>query len=107
MKSVEEFCNDNNIVDSKNIEALLALSDYSRELIMLADFEQISKLIKYSLNNNALEAFSWIISVLEETYNINKIDDFSYEMGRTITNYDNIMKLLDVNYDVYANPTLL
>ena len=109
MERVEEFLENNKILDADNIDALLKLSDYVRDLIKIVEFSQISELIKYVIENKAFETLSWIFSILEETYenkdNSEGIADFLHDLGRKIENYDEIIEFLGVTDSVYDSTT--
>lgn len=77
---------------------MLELSDYTRKLTDSNDFENIKELIGYVLHNRLYEAFSWVTSTIQEAYekeeNQNKHNDFVFDIGKKIEDYDTFMSII-------------
>ena len=66
MKDVEEFLKDKNLTNIEYINDFLELSDYTRNLVLKKEYEKLSKLINYIVENGFFKALSWVISIIEE-----------------------------------------
>ena len=69
MKDVEEFLKDKNLTNIEYINDFLELSDYTRNLVLKKEYEKLSKLINYIVENGFFKALSWVISIIEENCN--------------------------------------
>ena len=99
MKDVEEFLKDKNLTNIEYINDFLELSDYTRNLVLKKEYEKLSKLINYIVENGFFEALSWVISIIEENCN----EDFLCDLGNKINNYDEFVSALKVEVDPYIS----
>lgn len=90
--------NNNNLKDSNEIDSLLELSKLIRELISQKEYDEINIMINYTLNNCYYEAFSWILLLLQETFESSDstLADFSCKLGNKIDNFDEFLRWLGV-----------
>jgi len=105
MKDVEEFLKDKNLSSTEYIDDFLKLSDYTRELVTEKEYIKINKLIKHILSSKSFEAFSWIISILQEKYSDKDnrdIEEFLCDLGKKIDNYNEFTNVLGVQTEPYA-----
>ena len=99
MKEIEEFLKGKNLSNVEYIEDFLELSDYTRKIIIQKEYKKLTKLINYILKNELFEAFSWIVSIIEETNN----EDFLCELGNKVDNYDEFVNVLKIEVDPYIS----
>lgn len=106
MEEIEEFLKYKNLSSTEFIDDFLELSDYTRKLIRKKEYKKINKLLKYILSNNYFEAFSWIISLLQEKHskeNNNDIEGLLLDLGGKIYNYNEFINVLGVNTEPYIS----
>ena len=99
MEEIEEFLKDKNLTNIECIDDFLELSDYTRNLVLKKEYEKLSKLINYIVENGFFEALSWVISIIEENCN----EDLLCNFGNKINNYDKFVNALKVEVDPYIS----
>lgn len=99
MEEVEEFFKEKNLTSTENIDDFLELSDFTRNLVLKKEYEKLSRLIKYIVENEFFEALSWVISIIEENCN----EEFSCDFGNMINNFDEFTNILKIEEDPYIS----
>lgn len=102
MGDLEKFLIKNNLQDPNDINALIETADLIRELIEEEQYDKINNVIKYTINKKYFEAFSWITDILQEEFSKKencKLKDFYCNIGRSIPNYDEFTKRLNVDFN--------
>ena len=103
MLILEEFIQNNNPQDSDDIDFLLEVADLARQLINEKKYSAISTLINYTIEKDYFEAFSWVLEILQEEYRKAEganLKDFECNIGRSIKNYDEFARRLEVDFNV-------
>ena len=92
----------NNISDLDELDSLLELASLVRNLINISQYSDLNAIIKYSIQNEHYEAFSWIMEIIQEEFLKAdcKIDDFECYLGKSIPNYDEFIQ----NLQIVMNP---
>ena len=100
MRSLEDLLNDNNLSDPGDIDALLELAEITRQMICGNRNSEIEILIQYTISNDYYEAFSWVMAVIQEEFDKKgncTLKDFICYIGKSIVNYDEFIKRLQVD----------
>ena len=103
---MDELLNKNNLADPDDIDALLELAEITRQAIYTEHYQDIERLIEYTVRSNCFEAFSWIMAALQEKYDKAdncRLKDFTCCIGRTIANYDEFIRRLQVDFKAIDN----
>lgn len=66
MNDVEKFIETNNLHDTEDIDSLLELASLVRELIGSRQYEEINKVLNYTISQGFYEGFSWAAGILQE-----------------------------------------
>ena len=105
MENLDTFIEKNNLKNEEDINMLLELSDHTKQLIKSRNCSDINKLILYTVQNSCYEAFSWIMALLQEELEKkdSALDSFECTIGKAISNYDEFIKRLQIDYDTLKN----
>ena len=105
MRSLEELVRENNLKDPEDIDALLELADITAGLIRDERYSDIEFLINYTVSNHNYEAFSWVMAALAEEFEKEccRLKDFTCFVGKSIENYDEFIKRLQVDLRAIGN----
>ena len=106
MEMLEQFMRRNNLRDEEDIDSLLEVADLTRELIGGNRYEEICRLINYTVENSFYEAFSWIMEILQEEFDKQDscaLDDFVCRLGKSIPDYDAFAERLQVDFRALKN----
>ena len=106
MEMLEQFMSRNNLRDEEDIDSLLEVADLARELIGGNRYEEICRLIDYTVENSFYEAFSWIMEILQEEFDKQDscaLDDFVCRLGKSIPDYDAFSEKLQVDFRALKN----
>lgn len=104
MRSVEDLIHENNLSDPGDLNALLELAEITRQGICAECYTDIELLIRYTISNDCYEAFSWVMAVLQEEFDKKdscRLKDFTCLIGRSIVNYDEFIKRLQVDLKAF------
>ena len=99
MEDVEGFLKEKNLTNTENIDDLLELSDFTRSLLLKKEYDKLSKLIQYIVENEFFEALSWVISIIEENCN----EEFTCDLGNKINNFDEFSNVFKIEVEPYIN----
>lgn len=108
MRPLEELLRDNNLKDPEDIGALLELAEITRRLIRDERYPDMERLISYAISNEFHEAFSWMMAVVQEEFEKKEnggLKDFSCFIGKSIANYDEFIRRLQVDLRASDNDT--
>ena len=105
MENLDTFIENNNLKNEEDIDMLLELSDYAKNLIKDRNYSDINKLILYIVQNSCYEAFAWIMALVQEELekNDSALDSFECTIGKAISDYDEFIKRLQIDYDTLKN----
>jgi hypothetical protein len=106
MRSLEELIQNNSFQDPDDIDSLLEAAEITRQLISCGLESELCRLIKYTVKNGCFEAFSRIMSILQEEFEQPEgtgMMDFSCELGRSIPHYNEFTRFLQVDFNVIGN----
>ncbi len=106
MKSLEELLKENNLADPDDIDALLELAEITSQMICTERYHYIEILIDYTIRSGYYEALSWIMASLQEDFDKTDhcaLKDFSCYIGRSIENYDEFIRRLQVDLKPIKN----
>lgn len=100
MQAVEDFIKNHDSVGPDDIDALLDAADLTRRLMESRDYSGMRTLIAFTVDKGLFEAFTWIVSILQEGFE--KTDDFgmdgfSCRLGNAIPDYDEFLARLQVD----------
>ena len=106
MKSLEELLRNNGLRDPDDIDSLLEAADVTRRLISDGAESGLCRLIRYTVDNSCLEAFCWIMALLQEA--LEKPDGagpqgFRCELGRSIPRFNDFSRRLSVDFNAVDN----
>lgn len=96
MNTLEKFLLNNDLQDSDNIDSLLELSSFVRQLIDDKQYIDISTIINYLISHSYYEAFSWTMEVLDESL----LEGIEVIIGKSIPDYDEFVDRLQVDFNV-------
>ena len=91
MDLLEKWIQDNQLQDPDDIDALLEAADLTRQLIQDRNYSGISRMIRYTVDHDYFECFTWVLDLLQEEFEKTKeydLDDFYCGIGRSIANFD-------------------
>ena len=106
MRSLEELLRENDLKDPENIDSLLELADITGQMIRDERYPDIELLINYTISNEYHEAFTWIMAALQEEFDKKEncgLKDFSCFIGKSIANYDEFIRRLQVDLQAIDN----
>ena len=106
MRTMDELFKKNNLKDPEDINALLELAEITEQLICAKQYSDLELLIQYTVNNDYYEAFNWIIAALQEELEKKencRLEDFTCFVGRSIANYNEFIKRLQVDLKAVDN----
>lgn len=106
MDLLEKWIQDNQLQDPDDIDALLEAADLTRQLIQDRNYSGISRMIRYTVDHDYFECFTWILDLLQEEFEKTKeydLDDFYCGIGRSIANYDEFAGRLQVDLNAQEN----
>ncbi len=100
MRSLEELFKENNLQDPEDIEALLELAEITGFLIRGEQYDDLERLINYTISNETYEAFSWVMAAIQEEFDKKescRLKDFTCFLGKSIANYSELISRLQVD----------
>ena len=106
MDLLEKWIQDNQLQDPDDIDALLEAADLTRQLIQDRNYSGISRMIRYTVDHDYFECFTWVLDLLQEEFEKTKeydLDDFYCGIGRSIANYDEFAGRLQVDLNAQEN----
>jgi len=105
MDILDNFLHSNNLQDPEDIDALLDCASLVRRLIGEKRYPLICKVILYTIENSYYEAFLWTMGILQEEFEKGNctLEDFSCQLGGRITNYDDFVQSLQVDFNAIKN----
>lgn len=105
MNKLEQFMKNNNLQNSEDIDSLVELADLTREQITNKQYSNINNIIKYTIENNYYEAFSWVVAILQEEFEKEECElkSFVCNIGRKIIKYDEFIERLQVDFNAIKN----
>ena len=106
MEMLEQFMSRNNLQDEEDIDSLLEMADLTRELVGGNRYEEINRLIHYTVANGFYEAFSWVMEILQEEFDKQDgcaLDDFACQIGKSVPDYDAFAERLQVDFHALKN----
>ena len=106
MRSLDELLRENSLKDPEDIDALLELAEITRQMIRDELYSDIELLITHTISNEYYEAFSWIMAALQEEFDKKEncgLKDFSCFIGKSIANYDEFIRRLQVDLRAIDN----
>ena len=106
MRAMDDFYRNNRLSNPDDIDALLEVAEITRHLLFKELYSDICQLICYTVQNGYYEAFSWMMAVLQEEYEKPEntgLTDFSCELGRSIPQYNEFTRRLDIDFNVIDN----
>ncbi len=105
VKLVEQFFRSNPVQDENDIDSLLELASFLRQLIAEEQYPAINQVIRYTIEQGCGEAFSWCMAILQEE--LEKEDSplagFDCALGKSIPHYDDLVELLQVDFNDCRN----
>ena len=108
MRTLDELLRENNLKDPEDIDALLELAEITGELIRNERYSDMELLIRYLISNDYYVAFSWVLAALQEEFGKKEncgLKDFTCFIGKSIANYDEFIKCLQVDLKAIDNDT--
>ncbi len=105
MNKTDILLQNHNLQDENDIDILLDLSDYTKQLIKGENYSDINKIIIYTIENSCYEAFSWVMAILQEELEKNNciLKDFECIVGKSIPDYDEFIERLQIDYSTLKN----
>ena len=105
MDILNNFLENNNLQDCEDFDALLDCAFVARQLVSERKYDDINRLIMYTVEKAYSEAFSWTVGIIQEELDKEDcvLDDFSCYMGRRIANYDEFVQTLQVDFNSLKN----
>ena len=106
MKTWEDLFQNSELQDADNLDALLELAEITRQLIADGREAEIGRLIRRTVETSCLEAFSWIMAILQEALKKPEggvLRGFSCELGGSIPQYHEFTQRLQVDFHVLDN----
>ena len=101
---LETFFKNNNLQNPEDIDSLLELATIVRQLISSEQYSEINSLVKYIIMHDYYEAFSWTMEILQEDFEKEDgLKDFECFVGNSISNYDEFIQRLQVDFHVLDN----
>ena len=80
--------------------------DLLEKWIQDRNYEGISRMIRYTVDHDYFECFTWILDLLQEEFEKTAeyvLDDFYCSIGRSIANYDEFAGRLQVDLNAQEN----
>ena len=105
MDMTEKFLQNNNLQDEYDIDALIELASLVRALVSEKQYEEISRVINYTIEHGYNEALSWCLGILQEEYEKEDcaLEHFECALGKSIPDYDGLIERLQVDLTAPQN----
>ena len=96
MENLQARLDGYNLCDPEDMDGLLKLADLVRELLARGDYPEVGVVLNYCISNAYLEAFSWTLELLQESFECGDCSVQSYvcELGGQIPCYDGVIERL-------------
>ena len=106
-RKIETFLNSHHLQDPDDIDGLIELASLLRDAMEEKRYPEICTLIRYTVEHEYDEAFSWCMGILQEE--LEKEDcaltGFDCAIGRFIPGYDRFIQRLQVDLKVCQSDT--
>ena len=82
------------------------IMDLLEKWIQDRNYEGISRMIRYTVDHDYFECFTWVLDLLQEEFEKTAeyvLDDFYCSIGRSIANYDEFAGRLQVDLNAQEN----
>lgn len=105
MDILEKFMQTNNLKDSDDLDALLECASLVRELTGKKQYDDICRIIVYTIEKGYYEAFSWTAAILQEEFEKENcaLENFCCDLGKKISCYDEFVETLQVDFSSISN----
>lgn len=87
--------------DPEDMDTLLEFAVLIRDAIAEKRYDDICRVIRYTVGNSYYEAFCWVLGILEEKSD--QLGHFECDIGRTIPDYNEFVARLGVQPDACGN----
>lgn len=107
MEMTEKFLQNNRLHDADDFDALLELADLVRTLIAGGQHADLSRVLRYVIEQGCFEALSWCLEILQEEFQQEgcALSDFACPLGSSIPNYDGFIEVLKADLTHPRNDT--
>lgn len=91
--------------DPEDVDLLLELASFVRGLIGGNQTADLSRILRFTVEHNCFEAFSWCMELLGEAAKMENCppEPFECALGRAIPDYDELIRRLGVDLKIYEN----
>lgn len=105
MNPTEQFLQNHDLQNSDNIDSFIELSSWVRQLIHSSRHAELARIIRHTVEHSCFEAFTWCMEILQEEFEkeSHSLQDFECIIGRSIPDYDEFLKRLQVDLSIYEN----
>ena len=106
MERLELFLRSDALADEEAIEPLLETAELTRQLISAQAYDDLAEFIRYTIQKEYYEAFSWILEVVQEEYDRADTSvpaEAACDLGGSIRNYDEFAARLRFDPEVLQN----
>jgi len=107
MNITETFLESNRLHDADDLDSLLELAELVRELVAGEQYAELSRVLRYTIENGYLEGFSWCLGILQEVFQQDgcPLSEFECPLGTSIPNYDEFIRTLRADLTHPRNDT--
>ena len=107
MEMTEKFLQNNRLHDADDFNSLIELATLVRELLAQEQYEDLDRVLRYTIEHGYLEGFSWCLGILQEEFTREDcaLPEFVCVLGTSIPNYDSFLETLQVDLTQPRNDT--
>ena len=90
--------------DPEDLDALLELAAHTRTLADSRQYDALAQLLESLVAQGCFEGLTWVLEILQECYDRSDgFRGFSCTLGRTIPDYDDFIRILEIDFGTVKN----
>ena len=105
MENLDKILKEINLDNSEDIDALVECASVVRRLVDEKNYDDINRVIRYTVENGYYEALLWTMGIISEEFQKTdcRLDSFSCMLGGRINGYDDFVQALQVDFNALKN----
>ena len=105
MENLDKILKEINLDNSEDIDALVECASVVRRLVDEKNYDDINRIIRYTVENGYYEALLWTMGIISEEFQKTdcRLDSFSCMLGGRINGYDDFVQALQVDFNALKN----
>ena len=105
MENLDKILKGINLDNSEGIDALIECASVVRRLVDEKNYDDINRVIRYTVENGYYEALLWTMGIISEEFQKAdcRLNSFSCMLGGRINGYDDFVQALQVDFNALNN----